>query len=104
MDLTMERFLAWKILPRCMMAAFTLMAWNVCDWFMALGPDATTQQTAFVSTIVGAANMPCSLIESGTMIQLLPGIARPYRGEGRKEKAKSKSQTAVDAVSGIDHG
>ena len=55
MDLTMERFLAWKILPRCMMAAFTLMAWNVCDWFMALGPDATTQQTAFVSTIVGAA-------------------------------------------------
>ena len=38
-----------------MMLMFTLMAWNVCDWFMSLGSDATTQQTAFVSTIVGAA-------------------------------------------------
>jgi hypothetical protein len=38
-----------------MMLAFTLMAWNVCDWFMGLGVEATTQQTAFVSTIVGAA-------------------------------------------------
>ena len=47
--------LEYKIIPRLMMLAFTLMAWNVCDWFMALGPDATTQQTAFVSTIVGAA-------------------------------------------------
>jgi len=38
-----------------MMLAFTVMAWNVCDWFMGLGASATTQQTAFVSTIVGAA-------------------------------------------------
>jgi len=38
-----------------MMLAFTIMAWNVCDWFMSLGVAATTQQTAFVSTIVGAA-------------------------------------------------
>ena len=38
-----------------MMLAFTIMAWNVCDWFMSLGVTATTQQTAFVSTIVGAA-------------------------------------------------
>jgi hypothetical protein len=38
-----------------MMLAFTFMAWNVCDWFMGLGAAATTQQTAFVSTIVGAA-------------------------------------------------
>lgn len=45
----------YKIIPRLMMLAFTLMAWNVCDWFMGLGVDATTQQTAFVSTIVGAA-------------------------------------------------
>ena len=45
----------YKIIPRLMMLAFTLMAWNVCDWFMGLGADATTQQTAFVSTIVGAA-------------------------------------------------
>ena len=54
-DLTMERILKWKLLPRLMMLAFTLMAWNVCDWFMGLGAEATTQQTAFVSTIVGAA-------------------------------------------------
>ena len=54
-DLTFERILQWKLLPRLMMLMFTLMAWNVCDWFMSLGPDATTQQTAFVSTIVGAA-------------------------------------------------
>lgn len=50
-----KALLEYKIIPRLMMLAFTLMAWNVCDWFMALGPDATTQQTAFVSTIVGAA-------------------------------------------------
>ena len=45
----------YKIIPRLMMLAFTLMAWNVCDCFMGLGAEATTQQTAFVSTIVGAA-------------------------------------------------
>ena len=45
----------YKIIPRFMMLAFTVMAWNVCDWFMGLGTSATTQQTAFVSTIVGAA-------------------------------------------------
>ena len=50
-----KALLEYKIIPRLMMLAFTLMAWNLCDWFMALGPDATTQQTAFVSTIVGAA-------------------------------------------------
>jgi len=50
-----KTLLEYKIIPRFMMLAFTLMAWNVCDWFMSLGTDATTQQTAFVSTIVGAA-------------------------------------------------
>ena len=45
----------YKVIPRLMMLVFTIMAWNVCDWFMSLGADATTQQTAFVSTIVGAA-------------------------------------------------
>lgn len=51
--MTAEQFLALKILPRIMMAASTLMAWNCADWFMSLGPSATTQQTAFVSTICG---------------------------------------------------
>jgi len=50
-----KALLEYKIIPRFMMLMFTLMAWNVCDWFMSLGADATTQQTAFVSTIVGAA-------------------------------------------------
>jgi len=45
----------YKIIPRLMMLAFTVMSWKVCDWFMSLGESATTQQTAFVSTIVGAA-------------------------------------------------
>jgi hypothetical protein len=50
-----QKLLEYKIIPRGMMLAFTVMAWNVCDWFMSLGVAATTQQTAFVSTIVGAA-------------------------------------------------
>jgi hypothetical protein len=50
-----KALLEYKIIPRAMMLAFTLMAWQVCDWFMSLGAAATTQQTAFVSTIVGAA-------------------------------------------------
>ena len=50
-----KTLLEYKIIPRGMMLAFTVMAWNVCDWFMGLGASATTQQTAFVSTIVGAA-------------------------------------------------
>jgi hypothetical protein len=54
-EMTFERILKWKLLPRLMMLMFTVMAWNVCDWFMGLGAAATTQQTAFVSTIVGAA-------------------------------------------------
>ena len=45
----------YKVIPRLMMLVFTVMAWNVRDWFMGLGTAATTQQTAFVSTIVGAA-------------------------------------------------
>ena len=54
-EVTFERILQWKLLPRLMMLAFTLMSWKVCDWFMSLGTEATTQQTAFVSTIIGAA-------------------------------------------------
>ena len=50
-----KTLLEYKIIPRGMMLAFTVMAWNVCDWFMGLGTSATTQQTAFVSTIIGAA-------------------------------------------------
>lgn len=51
--MTADQFLKLKILPRIMMAASTLMAWNCASWFMDLGAAATTQQTAFVSTICG---------------------------------------------------
>mgnify|MGYP003319669177 CR=1 FL=1 len=54
LKLTMEKFLAWKILPRLMMLSMTIMSYQVVQWFMALGADATTQQAAFVSTVVGA--------------------------------------------------
>ena len=54
MTYTMEKILAWRILPRLMMLAMTLMSYQVVQWFMALGASATTQQTAFVSTGVGA--------------------------------------------------
>ena len=50
----MEKILAWKILPRLMMLSMTIMSYQVVQWFMALGADATTQQAAFVSTVVGA--------------------------------------------------
>lgn len=49
-----DKILKMKLLPRGMMLASTFMAWNVVDWFMALGAEATTQQTAFVSTVIGA--------------------------------------------------
>ena len=52
--LTMEKFLAWKILPRLMMLSMTIMSYQVVQWVMDLGADATTQQAAFVSTVVGA--------------------------------------------------
>ncbi len=31
-EITFERILKWKLLPRLMMLMFTLMAWSVCDW------------------------------------------------------------------------
>ncbi len=52
--ITVEQFLKWKILPRAMMLAMTVMSYQVVQWFMDLGATATTQQTAFVSTVVGA--------------------------------------------------
>lgn len=52
--ITVEQFLKWKILPRVMMLAMTVMSYQVVQWFMDLGATATTQQTAFVSTVVGA--------------------------------------------------
>tara|TARA_R100001591_G_scaffold113958_1_gene127695 strand:- start:594 stop:803 length:210 start_codon:yes stop_codon:yes gene_type:complete len=52
--MNVETFFKWKILPRCMMLAMTIMSYQVVQWFMDLGASATTQQTAFVSTVIGA--------------------------------------------------
>ena len=50
--ITVEQFLAWKILPRFMMLASTLMSWRCAEWFMDL-PTPTSQQSAFVSVVMG---------------------------------------------------
>lgn len=49
-----KTILEYKLIPRGMMLAMTLMSYEVVQWFMSLGTSATTQQTAFVSTVVGA--------------------------------------------------
>ncbi len=55
MDLTMERFLAWKILPRFMMFTMTFMYIRVIEWFISLPPEAmTSQATALTATVTGA--------------------------------------------------
>jgi hypothetical protein len=52
-EITMERILKWKILPRLMMLGMSLSAWRVVEWFMQL-PDPTSQQAALVSVVTGA--------------------------------------------------
>ena len=53
MELTMERFLAWKILPRAMMFVMTFMYIRVIEWGMSL-EEISTQQSAMVSVVSGA--------------------------------------------------
>ena len=55
MAVAMEKILAWKILPRLMMAVMTFMYIRVIEWFMALPVDAmTSQATALTATVTGA--------------------------------------------------
>ena len=53
MEVTMERFLAWKILPRVMMFIMTFMYIRVIEWCMSLD-DLSTQQSAMISVVSGA--------------------------------------------------
>jgi hypothetical protein len=49
---TVEQFLKWKILPRCMMLASTIMSWRCAEWFMEL--RCTNSSTvSFVSVVMG---------------------------------------------------
>ena len=52
-EVTMERILKWKILPRLMMLGMSISAWRVVEWFMAI-PDPTSQQAALVCVVTGA--------------------------------------------------
>jgi hypothetical protein len=55
MTIVMERILAWKIMPRLMMLAMTIMYIRVIEWFMLLPQgEVTTQATALTATVTGA--------------------------------------------------
>jgi hypothetical protein len=52
--MNVDAFLRWKILPRFMMLASTVMSWRCAEWFMNLPPeDQTTQAASFVSVVMG---------------------------------------------------
>ena len=53
MAITMERLLAWKIMPRLMMLVMTVMYIRVIEWGMRLD-DLSTQQSAMISVVSGA--------------------------------------------------
>jgi hypothetical protein len=53
MAVAMEKILAWKILPRLMMAVMTFMYIRVIEWGMSLD-DLSTQQSAMISVVSGA--------------------------------------------------
>ena len=46
--ISVEQFLAWKILPRCMMLASTVMSWRCAEWFMGLDVPTAAQSTKLV--------------------------------------------------------
>jgi len=55
MAVAMEKILAWKILPRLMMAVMTWMYVEVLFWFMSIPQDVVTSQaTALTATVTGA--------------------------------------------------
>jgi hypothetical protein len=49
---TVEQFLKWKVLPRFMMLASTMMSWRCAEWFMDLD-NPSASQSAFVSVVMG---------------------------------------------------
>ena len=53
MTITMERFLEWKILPRIMMFAMTVVYIRCIEWALSM-PDLSTQQASLVSVVTGA--------------------------------------------------
>ena len=45
---------AWRVYPRTFLTGYGLLCWKICMWAMSL-KDISTQQTFFISTIVGLA-------------------------------------------------
>ena len=55
MTIAFERILAWKLLPRIMMAIMCIMYIRVIEWFMSLPQDeVSTQAAALTATVTGA--------------------------------------------------
>jgi len=51
--MSVETFLKWKILPRLMMLAMTVMSWRCAEWYMHL-ENPSMEQSGFVSVVMGA--------------------------------------------------
>lgn len=47
-----DEWIKFNLMGRIMCAVSTFMAWRCAEWFMLL-PEPTTQQSAFVSVIMG---------------------------------------------------
>ena len=55
MTIAMERILAWKLLPRVMLAVMCHAYLDVLNWFMTLPPEAMTPHaTALIAAVTGA--------------------------------------------------
>ena len=54
MTIAMERILAWKLLPRVMMAVMCYAYLDVLHWFMTRPPEAMTSQvTGLTAAVTG---------------------------------------------------
>lgn len=48
-----EALLKYRLLPRGMMLAMTIMSWRCAEWYMSL-PAPSIEQSGFVSVVMGA--------------------------------------------------
>lgn len=53
MAVTMEKILAWKIMPRLMMLVMTIMYIRCIEWAL-IQPELSTQQAGLISVVTGA--------------------------------------------------
>ena len=51
-EITFERILKWKLMPRIMMLAITVMCFNVVNWYTTL-ESPTIEQSGFCSVVFG---------------------------------------------------